>query len=72
MAALMLIGLIALLITPEGKIMKKRAYFLENFYEPVKDFIKRFNLFAASILLLIVATYRLTDIVMGPMANPFT
>ena len=31
---------IALLITPEGKIMKKRAYFLENFYEPVKDFIK--------------------------------
>ena len=25
----------------------------------------------ASILLLIVATYRLTDIVMGPMANPF-
>lgn len=72
MAALMLIGLIALLITPEGKNNEKRELtFLENFYEPVKDFIKRFNLFAASILLLIVATYRLTDIVMGPMANPF-
>ena len=37
----------------------------------LRIFIKRFNLFAASILLLIVATYRLTDIVMGPMANPF-
>ena len=68
----MLIGLIALLITPEGKNNEKsKLTFLENFYEPVKDFIKRFNLFAASILLLIVATYRLTDIVMGPMANPF-
>ena len=72
MAVLMLFGLIALLITPErANHEKKELSFFENFSEPIKDFVKRFNLFAASILLLIIATYRLTDIVMGPMANPF-
>lgn len=72
MAVLMLLGLIALLITPErANHEKKELSFFENFLEPIKDFVKRFNLFAASILLLIIATYRLTDIVMGPMANPF-
>ena len=39
--------------------------------EPTKDFLERFGLKIASILILIIATYRLTDIVMGPMANPF-
>ncbi len=72
MAVFMLLGLIALLITPErANHEKKELSFFENFSEPIKDFVKRFNLFAASILLLIIATYRLTDIVMGPMANPF-
>ena len=39
--------------------------------EPLKDFFERFGLKMAAILLLIIASYRLTDIVMGPMANPF-
>jgi PAT family beta-lactamase induction signal transducer AmpG len=36
-----------------------------------KDFFNRFGLWAAALLLLIISTYRLTDIVMGPMAMPF-
>ena len=43
----------------------------QSLIEPIKDFFKRFGIKMASILLLIVSTYRLTDIVMGPMANPF-
>ena len=43
----------------------------QSFLEPSKDFLERFGLKIASILILIIATYRLTDIVMGPMANPF-
>ncbi len=43
----------------------------DSLIEPVKDFFNRFGLKIASMLLLIIATYRLTDIVMGPMANPF-
>ena len=38
--------------------------------EPLKDFFERFGLKMAAILLLIIVSYRLTDIVMGPMANP--
>jgi PAT family beta-lactamase induction signal transducer AmpG len=43
----------------------------DSLIEPVKDFFHRFGVKIASMLLLIIATYRLTDIVMGPMANPF-
>ena len=44
---------------------------IDSVVEPLKDFFERFGIKLASMLLLIVATYRLTDIVMGPMANPF-
>ena len=43
----------------------------DSLIEPFKDFFNRFGIKIASILLFIIATYRLTDIVMGPMANPF-
>ena len=36
-----------------------------------KDFFNRFGLWSAALLLMIISTYRLTDIVMGPMAMPF-
>jgi len=39
--------------------------------ESIKDFFNRFGLWASALLLLIISTYRLTDIVMGPMAMPF-
>ena len=39
--------------------------------EAFKEFFHRFGLWSAAILLLIISTYRLTDIVMGPMAMPF-
>ena len=49
----------------------KKLNYQQSLIEPVRDFFDRFGIKIASILLLIVATYRLTDIVMGPMANPF-
>jgi PAT family beta-lactamase induction signal transducer AmpG len=39
--------------------------------EAFKEFFHRFGLWSAALLLLIISTYRLTDIVMGPMAMPF-
>jgi len=39
--------------------------------ESIKDFFSRFGLWASALLLLIISTYRLTDIIMGPMAMPF-
>jgi PAT family beta-lactamase induction signal transducer AmpG len=49
----------------------EKLNYQQSLIEPVRDFFDRFGIKIASILLLIVATYRLTDIVMGPMANPF-
>ena len=45
--------------------------FDEALVESIKDFFSRFGLWASALLLLIISTYRLTDIVMGPMAMPF-
>ena len=55
--------------TPNPDLIKLN--YRESLIEPIKDFFMRFGIKMASILLLIVSTYRLTDIVMGPMANPF-
>ena len=54
---------------PNSELVKLN--YQKSLIEPVIDFFNRFGLKIASMLLLIIATYRLTDIVMGPMANPF-
>jgi len=72
MSLLMLIGIIGVLICPEEvNVNLKRVTLQNSIVEPLKDFVSRFGLYFASFLLMIVATYRLTDIVMGPMASPF-
>ena len=72
MSLLMLIGIIGVLICPEEvNVNLKRLTLQNSIVEPLKDFITRFGLYFASFLLMIVATYRLTDIVMGPMASQF-
>ena len=72
MSLLMLIGIIGVLICPEEvNVNLKRLTLQNSIVEPLKDFVSRFGLYFASFLLMIIATYRLTDIVMGPMASPF-
>ena len=68
----MLVGVVGALIQPEQLNTSLKKLTIKNsIIEPLKDFLSRFGIFLASFLLLIVATYRLTDIVMGPMASPF-
>ena len=63
---------LSMLVSSESKnIELKKLGHVDSIIEPLKDFFSRFGIKMASILLFIVATYRLTDIVMGPMANPF-
>ena len=49
----------------------KKLTYQQSLIEPTYDFFNRFGIKMAAMILLIVATYKLTDIVMGPMANPF-
>ena len=72
MAGLMCLGLLGVIFSKEEKNKELgKLDFINSIVEPLKDFFSRFGMFMASILLLIIATYRLTDIVMGPMATPF-
>ena len=72
MAASMVIGLLGLIASKEEKnIHLGKLSFSKSITEPFIDFLSRFGFFTAAMLLLIIATYRLTDIVIGPMATPF-
>ena len=71
-AFLMLAGWLGIFLAPEPASLSHSS---ENYFDllinSIKDFFTRFGIFIASVLLLIVATYRLTDILVGPMTMPF-
>ena len=72
MAGFMLLGLLGIFFSKEEENLNLGKLNLRNaVIEPLKDFFSRFGLFMATMLLLIIATYRLTDLMMGPMANVF-
>ena len=72
LAALMCMGFIGVIFSKEEKnIELSKLNFINSLIHPLTDFFSRFGFFMASMLLLIIATYRITDIVMGPMATPF-
>jgi MFS transporter, PAT family, beta-lactamase induction signal transducer AmpG len=76
MAASMLLGVVTVLWSPKPAERaylpaKNAADWLKGaLIEPFADFIRRYKWHAALILALI-ATYRISDVVMGIMANPF-
>ncbi|WP_048438071.1 MFS transporter [Caenimonas sp. SL110] len=76
MAASMLVGMATVLLSPEPshKVLpparNAAAWLREVLVEPFAEFIRRYGWHAALILGLI-AVYRISDIVMGIMANPF-
>ncbi|MDP2817253.1 MAG: AmpG family muropeptide MFS transporter [Polaromonas sp.] len=76
MAASMLLGMVTVLFSPEpaGRDMppaRNAAEWLKSaLVEPFADFLRRYGKHALLILALI-AVYRISDVVMGIMANPF-
>jgi PAT family beta-lactamase induction signal transducer AmpG len=76
MAASMLVGMVTVLLAPEppaqtlAPARNVREWLQVALVEPFADFIRRYRWHAALILGLI-AVYRISDVVMGIMANPF-
>lgn len=76
MAFSMSIGMVTVLLSPEPTRLKLsssknlKSWLKDVLIEPFADFIRRHRWHAALILSLI-AVYRISDIVMGIMANPF-
>jgi MFS transporter, PAT family, beta-lactamase induction signal transducer AmpG len=86
MAASMAIGIVAVLLSPEpqpaalvtvvadgavgGRMQRLIAWLRLAVIGPFVDFIRRYR-WQALLLLALIATYRISDVVMGIMANPF-
>jgi len=76
MAASMLLGVLTVLLSPEP--LRRPLPPSKNLTEwlhgalvaPFADFLKRFG-WQAALILALIATYRISDVVMGIMANPF-
>ena len=76
MAASMVVGVLTVLFSPEPvrrelPPSRNAAEWLRSaLVEPFADFIARYR-WQAALILALIATYRISDVVMGIMANPF-
>ena len=76
MAASMLLGMVTVLLSPEPRhrVMPKAKNLAEWLHgaliEPFADFLRRYGR-QAMLILALIAIYRISDVVMGIMANPF-
>ncbi len=76
MAASMFLGVITVLLSPEParrpiRPAKNAIDWLRSaLVEPFADFIRRYR-WQAALILALIAIYRISDVVMGIMANPF-
>jgi PAT family beta-lactamase induction signal transducer AmpG len=76
MAASMSVGVVTVLFSPEPArrpippAKNLAAWLEEALVEPFADFIRRYR-WQAALILALIAIYRISDVVMGIMANPF-
>jgi PAT family beta-lactamase induction signal transducer AmpG len=83
MAASMAVGIVAVLLSPEpvrsvaptlpagGSALERLGAWVQSaVVGPFADFLRRYR-WQALLLLALIATYRISDVVMGIMANPF-
>jgi PAT family beta-lactamase induction signal transducer AmpG len=76
MALSMVVGVFTVLLSPEPlrRVLppskNAAAWLREVLVEPFADFVRRYR-WQAALILSLIAVYRISDIVMGIMANPF-
>jgi PAT family beta-lactamase induction signal transducer AmpG len=76
MALSMAVGVLTVLLSPEPvrKVLpparNAAAWLREVLVEPFADFLRRYR-WQAALILALIAIYRISDVVMGIMANPF-
>jgi len=67
--ALIVAGLIAKIVISSGLVQQKKVFV--TYVEPVNDFFQRYGWSLAWLLLALIGLYRISDIVMGVIANVF-
>ena len=77
MAASMLLGVLTVLLSPEpapqplARARGAGEWLRTALVEPFADFFRRYR-WQAALILALIAVYRISDVVMGIMANPFS
>jgi len=67
--AVIIAGVVAKLVVAVGLV--RQSMLNETYVEPVKDFFKRYGMTLAWLLLALIGLYRISDIVLGVIANVF-
>ena len=68
-SAILIAGIVAKLVVLFGLV--RQSMLNETYIEPVKDFFKRYGMTLAWLLLALIGLYRISDIVLGVIANVF-
>ena len=68
-SAVIIAGVVAKLVVTIGLV--RQSMLNETYVEPVKDFFKRYGMTLAWLLLALIGLYRISDIVLGVIANVF-
>ena len=66
-----IVGSLRMVIALVGAYVAVRALINSTYIEPIKDFFNRYGMSVAMLLLAVIGLYRISDIVLGVMANIF-
>ena len=71
LSSLMFLGILSTVFGNNPSTVTNRNKYFKTLLESFMDLLNRYGLISSALILFIIASYRLTDIIVGPMAMPF-
>lgn len=71
LSLLMFLGILSTVFGNNPLTVTNRKKYFKTLLESFMDLLNRYGLISSALILFIIASYRLTDIIVGPMAMPF-
>ena len=71
LSSLMFLGILSTVFGNNPLTVTNRKKYFKTLLESFMDLLNRYGLISSALILFIIASYRLTDIIVGPMAMPF-
>ncbi len=71
LSSLMFLGILSTVFGNNPLTVTNRNKYFKTLLESFMDLLNRYGLISSALILFIIASYRLTDIIVGPMAMPF-
>lgn len=71
LSSLMFLGILSTVFGNNPLTVTNRNKYFKTLLESFMDLLNRYGVISSALILFIIASYRLTDIIVGPMAMPF-